>query len=60
MFQYVEKKEDNKVQICGSDVELRALEGEEEELFLEKTRQDIEKRREQNSRFKKGRRGKRK
>lgn len=54
---FVEKLKDTKLEICGSELEARALEGEEEETFLEKTRQFIEKKREQNSKNKKGRKG---
>ncbi|XP_069698427.1 la protein homolog [Periplaneta americana] len=56
--EFVEKLEDKKLEICGSEVEARALEGEEETKFLEKAKEDMEKRRQQASiRSRKGRRG---
>jgi hypothetical protein len=40
-FQYIEKLEDRKLTICGAEVEVRCLEGDEEAEFLEKAKNEI-------------------
>jgi hypothetical protein len=52
----VEKLKDGKLTVCGSELDARSLEGDEEIKFLEKTKEEMEKRR-QSTRNKKGRKG---
>lgn len=59
MFQILNKVNEKKLNLCGTEIEVRVLEGEEETQFLEKTKQDIWKRRNQNKNNRRGgRRGK--
>lgn len=54
--EYVEKLKDGKLTVCGTELDARSLEGDEEVKFLEKTKEKIEKRM-QNYRNKKNRKG---
>jgi hypothetical protein len=51
----VEKLKDGKLTVCGTELDARSLEGDEEEKFLEKTKEDLK--RFQNNRNKKNRKG---
>jgi hypothetical protein len=53
----VEKLKDGKVTVCGSELDARSLEGDEEIEFLEKAKEELEKRKQQMIRNKKGRKG---
>ena len=46
-FQYVEKLANRKLTICGTEVEVRCLEGDEEAEFLEKALSEINKAKEE-------------
>jgi hypothetical protein len=52
----VEKLKDGKLTVCGTELDARSLEGEEEEKFLEKTKEEMKKRL-QNFKNKKNRKG---
>jgi lupus La protein len=58
--EYVEKLEDRKLTLCGAEVEVRCLEGDEEAEFLEKAKNEINKAKEhcEHHRIRKGGRGK--
>jgi hypothetical protein len=53
----VELLEDGKLAVCGLELDARSLEGDEEIKFLEKTKEEMEKRRQNTARNRKGRKG---
>jgi hypothetical protein len=53
----VEKLKEGKLTVCGTELNARSLDGEEEVKFLEKTKEEMKKRL-QNFRNKKNRKGK--
>lgn len=57
--EYVEKLEDRKLTICGAEVEVRCLEGDEEAEFLEKAKSEINRAKEhcEHHRIRKGGKG---
>ncbi|XP_067001190.1 la protein homolog [Anabrus simplex] len=51
---FIEKLNESKFELGGADIEVRALEGEEEATFLEKAKEEMLKRRHRNFKGKKG------